>query len=330
MRIAKNDPTQESGEKAINRDAHIHVSYKTWDSLPGYEMKILLTGASGFIGYHIKQALIENAGIKNSVDELITPSHQQANFNRCVDAADWLPFLEGVDVVINSVGIITETKAQRFSRLHSEAPIALFKACEQSKVKRVIQISALGADKHAFTAYQSSKLAADNALRQSTLSWSILRPSLVYGEFGKSLAMFKRIASFPVIPLPDAGKQYIQPVHISDVVATVIKILSRVEAFHQTVLNKNCQTLDIVGPQAITMAEYLQAIRASLGKTKAKIIPIPYSLALLAARLAHHVFPIMHPDNLRMLQQGNTADVAPLIALLGRPPLTLEEGLKQT
>ncbi|MEE9304582.1 MAG: NAD-dependent epimerase/dehydratase family protein [Thiotrichaceae bacterium] len=288
-------------------------------------MKILLTGASGFIGHHIKQALRTI-----SAYELITPSHQEVNFNTCVTSEDWLPLLEDIEVVINSVGIITETRHQRFSRLHSQAPIDLFQACEQSNVKHVIQISALGADKNAFTPYQKSKLAADNALRQSTLSWSILRPSLVYGESGKSLAMFKRLASLPLIPLPDAGKQYIQPVHVSDLVATVMRCL------HQTSDGRDSpthhQTIDVVGLNAMTLADYLQAIRVSAGKTPAKIIPIPYSLAMRAARIVRYVFPafsMMHPDNLRMLQQGNTADVAPLTTFLGRPPLSLEEGLKR-
>ena len=109
-------------------------------------MKILLTGASGFIGRHIKQALN-----KHEEYELITPSHHDADFNINVTASDWLPILKRVDVVINAVGIITETKCQLFSNLHSKALIALFQACEQSHLIRVIQMSALGADKNNFT-----------------------------------------------------------------------------------------------------------------------------------------------------------------------------------
>ncbi len=283
-------------------------------------MKILLTGASGFIGRHIKQALNEYREY-----ELITPSHHDADFSINVTASHWLPLLKGVDVVINSVGIITETKHQSFSNLHSKAPIALFQACEKSHVKRVIQISALGADEHAFTPYQASKLVADNVLRELSLSAFVLRPSLVYGQGGASLAMFKCLASLPVIALPDAGNQRIQPVHISDLVATVEHCL-----LADCYSLKTCKTIDIVGPSAITLAEYLSAIRAALQeseKSKARIIPIPAKYVLFAAQLAHYLIPILHPDNLRMLQQGNTADVTPLIEFLGRSPLAVNDGL---
>ena len=274
-------------------------------------MKILLTGANGFIGHHIKQAFEEE-------HELITPSHQEADFNTAIKIEDWLPLLKDVDVVINSVGIIAEIKGQSFTRLHSDTPIALFQACAKSDVKRVIQISALGADENAFTPYQTSKLAADNVLKDLSLLSFILRPSLVYGEGGTSLAMFKRLAIFPILSLPDGGKQEIQPVHVSDLVTTI----------KQCLLAENSQIIDVVGPHAITLAEYIQAIRNSKGKPKAKIISIPMKLVMLSAQLGRYLIPMMHPDNLRMLQQGNTADVAPLIAFIGKPPLAVDEAMK--
>ena len=276
-------------------------------------MKILLTGGSGFIGHHIKQALLKLGY------ELITPSHQEADFNTFSTAIQWLPLVKDIDVVINSVGIIVENKQQSFAQLHTHAPRALFQACAQAGVKQVIQISALGADKDAFTPYQKSKFSADNSLRDLPLRWSILRPSLVYGEGGASLALFTRLAKLPIIALPDGGKQRVQPVHISDLVAAVIQSLQA----------KDSQTIDIVGSDAITLADYIQAIRASLGKERLHIIPIPSTLMLAVAQLGKYIIPIMHPDNLRMLQQGNCADATPLTALLGRSPLSIDAGLKQ-
>ena len=216
------------------------------------------------------------------------------------------------------MGIISESNTQHFKEIHSDTPIALFQACTQSKVKRIIQISALGADSRAFTPYQLSKLAADNVLRKLPISWFILRPSLVYGKGGASLALFKRLAKLPIIPLPDAGKQKIQPIYIDDLVATVIQCL------HAT---NNQQTIDVVGAKAISLADYLQAIRASQNKPKAIIVNIPSTFLLPLSNLGKQLFPLMHPDNLRMLQQGNTADVKPLVHFLGRKPLDINTAM---
>lgn len=276
-------------------------------------MKILLTGANGFIGHHIKKTL-------EAEHQLITPSHQEIDFNTATNPEDWMPLLNGVDVVINSVGIIAEVKGQSFSHLHQDAPIALFKACEQSSVKRVIQISALGADENAFTPYQATKYAAEKALKKHDLKSFVLRPSLVYGEGAASFKMFKFLASLPIMTLPDGGKQKVQPVHVSDLVATV----------KQCLIASDSQTIDVVGPQAMTLVDYIQAIRSSLGKKKrALVIPIPMKLIMLSAQLGRFIIPMMHPDNMRMLQHGNTADMTPLVNFIGRKPLTVEATLNQ-
>lgn len=278
-------------------------------------MKILLTGASGFIGGHLKTAL------KQSGHEVIACSRQSGcDFNKMLSPADWLPHLKGVDAVINAVGIIVETKQQQFDTLHTKAPVALFQACEQMAIKRVIQVSALGVDDEASTPYQLSKKAADDYLRKTTLDWFILRPSLVYGEGGASMAMFKQLSSLPVIPLVGDGQYQVQPVHISDVVATVMQCLPA-DAVPQ-------QTLDVVGAYPLSFADWLQTIRRTGGRKNAMLLKTPFSLMLALAGFGKYIVPMMSPDNLRMLQAGNTSDVSALTKFLGRPPLTAEEGLQ--
>lgn len=274
-------------------------------------MKILLTGASGFIGGHIQQAL-EQVGHK------VVPisRHHGFDFTQMLTPEDWLPHTKGMDAVINSVGIIAETRGQTFDALHHRAPAALFRACVMTGVPRAIQISALGADEQAFTPYQLSKKAADDALRNLPLEWFVLRPSLVYGEGGKSSALFRSMANIPVIPLVGNGGQRIQPVHVSDVVATVLQCLQVASARH---------ILDVVGPSPLTFVEWLQAIRLKSGRKAALTLPIPFPLVMATAHLGKLVVPTLHPDNLRMLQHGNTADVQPLADFLGRLPLSIEE-----
>jgi len=276
-------------------------------------MKVLLTGANGFIGRNIAVALT-NAGhhVKPvSRSHGIDFCHMQAE-------ADWLPHLEGVDAVINSVGIIGESGSQRFEPLHTLAPAALFRACSQAGIRRALQISALGADETAFSTYHLSKRAADDCLRSLELDWFVLRPSLIYGRGGKSADLFMRVAALPLIPVIGDGRQELQPVHISDVVATVMQSLTSSETR---------QTLDIVGNETVTFAEWLQWMRRAQGLPRGRLLHVPLPLAMAFARLGRHFNPMLQPENLRMLQTGYWADVQRLEQFLGRMPLPVEPRL---
>lgn len=276
-------------------------------------MNILLTGASGFIGRNLAAALmlaghqLKFASRRNGID-----------FCEMLSASDWLPQLQGIDAVINCVGIIGERGAQRFDVLHTRAPIALFQACCQVGVSRVLQISALGADHSAFSAYHLSKRAADDYLRSLPLDWFVLRPSLIYGSGGKSAKLFMRLAALPLIPVIGDGQQALQPVHISDVVATVVRCLDCAETR---------QTLDILGPETFSFAEWLQQMRLAQGLPRAGLLRIPYRAALACTYLARYCNPMMQPENLRMLQHGYRADCAPLARFLGHTPKPAEASL---
>jgi uncharacterized protein YbjT (DUF2867 family) len=276
-------------------------------------MNILLTGASGFIGSNIATAL-DKAGHR------VKPISRRhgIDFSRLQNPDDWLPHLEGIDAVINSVGIIGESGDQRFDALHHRAPAALFRACRQTGLRRALQISALGADETAFSAYHLSKRAADDCLRGLDLDWFVLRPSLIYGRGGKSAALFMRLASLPMIPVIGDGRQDLQPVHISDVVATVLTCLTSTESR---------KTLDIVGDETFTFAEWLQTMRHALSLPRARELRIPFALAMAGAYLGRYLNPILQPENLRMLKKGYWADVQPLARFLGRMPLRVEPAL---
>ncbi len=276
-------------------------------------MNILLTGASGFIGRNITAAL-------TTAGHRVTPVSRRhgIDFSAMTTPSHWLPHLEHIDAVINCVGIIGETGKQRFEPLHTQAPSALFRACEQEGVRRVVQISALGADGTAFSAYHLSKRAADDVLRSLDLDWFVLRPSLIYGKDGGSAELFMRLARLPMIPVIGDGLQKIQPVHISDVVATVMRSLTSRETK---------RTLDILGTETVTFTEWLQWMRQAQGLPPAPVFHVPFRLALLLAQAARHFSPMLQPENLRMLQTGYRADVQPLVDFLGRKPLAIDPTL---
>ncbi|BCB26684.1 hypothetical protein SKTS_15700 [Sulfurimicrobium lacus] len=277
-------------------------------------MRILLTGASGFLGRHILSAL-QQAG-----HEVRAVSRRTgADFNALRTPEDWLPELAGMDAVINCVGIIAESASQRFASLHVEAPVALFRACARSPVRRVIQISALGADDMASSPYHLSKRAADEALRGLALDWFVLRPSLVVGAGGRSTAWFRRMANLPLLVLPGSGEQAIQPIHVGDVAATVLKCLEPGAPSRLT--------LDLVGPEAMTFRRLLLLLRQDSRPNASLVwqIPLPWLMAI--SYLAAPFQLLLSPDNLHMLQRGNTADVAPLAQFLGRMPMSMENDL---
>jgi uncharacterized protein YbjT (DUF2867 family) len=138
---------------------------------------------------------------------------------------DWLPRLQGVDVVINAIGILRDTRTATFQAVHEDAPIALFRACVQARVMKVVQISALGADAQAVSRYHLSKKRADDALAELPIPWVIVQPSLVFGMDGRSAALCLALAALPVIPLPGDGGQCVQPVHIDDLTAAIVALV---------------------------------------------------------------------------------------------------------
>lgn len=280
---------------------------------------IFITGATGFIGQRLADALVRDG--HEVVCAVRDPQHRHdarfhyvvVDFTLDVDAADWLARLSGIDVVINAVGILREHGSQTFAAIHSRTPRALFTACMQAGVKRVVQISALGADEDAVSNYHLSKKEADDYLAGLPLQSVIVQPSLIYGPGGTSARLFTTLASLPLIMLPGQGRQQVQPVHIDDLVAAV---RSLVECDIPPATR-----LPVVGPEPITMRVFIAALREAMGAGSARFLPIPIGLVRIAAK-AGKLLPgaLLDPETLAMLERGNTGDAGPLTALLGRPP----------
>jgi uncharacterized protein YbjT (DUF2867 family) len=278
-------------------------------------MRVLLTGASGFIGQRLGAALRrqghEVVCAARHPPQTACTSSVVVDFTRDIRAEDWLPRLAGIDVVINAAGILRETRGQTFESIHVLAPVALFTACATAGVRRVIQISALGADASARSGYHLSKRRADEALAKLPLEWVIVQPSLVYGAGGTSARMFTALATAPLIPLPGRGEQRIQPLHIDDLIDGILALLRGD--------GPSRSRIPFVGPEALTFEAFLAQLRGALGLPPPRFVRIPLTLVRLAAQVGRRLrSSLLEPETLDMLVRGNTDDPAPLRRLLGR------------
>jgi uncharacterized protein YbjT (DUF2867 family) len=149
-------------------------------------MNVLLLGADGFLGRHLQIAL-ETAGhrARRGVHRPVRRADEIAvDYARDVDPGAWRGRLTGFDAVINTVGILRDCRGRGFDAIRDQAPRALFAACREAGVRRVIQVSALGADAGAASRFHLSKRAADDFLATLNLEWVIVQPAFVYGLDG--------------------------------------------------------------------------------------------------------------------------------------------------
>jgi len=294
-------------------------------------VRVLLTGANGFVGRYLLAALIQ-AGHEvvpavrrpNETDRLLPrPASIRVDFNRATDSKDWALHLAGIDAVINCAGILQGRPGQSIDAIHARAPIALFQACEAAGVRRVIQISAISAEPGAGTGYATTKHAADTYLARTGLDWVILRPSLVYAQGAHGgTALFRAIAALPfVTPLPGDGRQQFQPIHMDDLTGAIVRILADPKVRHVTI--------DPVGPEPITLRQLFADLRQWLGFRPVPAIPIPMFLMRLAARAGDVVGGSLNTTAIRQVDFGNTGPVEPFIAATGIRPRGWKAGLNQ-
>jgi uncharacterized protein YbjT (DUF2867 family) len=288
-------------------------------------MNILLTGAGGLIARALADKLLGEGHcltclVRPGAARQVLGAHPQRlrlvelDFASAGHASVWLPLLTNIQLVINTVGIFREHGDQTFARVHLHAPVALFEACLRAGVKRVIQLSALGADETAGTAFLLSKKAADDYLLGLPLNSVVVQPSLVYAGYGPSAALFNRMAILPLWLMPEGDGPWLQPVHREDVVQGLLALVEDPVSHQGRIV--------FAGPQTVTLLQYLQALRRQLGGTgTAWLVRLPRKLFLGLAALAGK-FPgsLVTGESAQMLMHGNTGDASAFQALLGHAP----------
>lgn len=202
-------------------------------------------------------------------------------------------------IVINLVGILYETKKQKFNTLHYEVPQKIAKLCVKHKIKRLIHISASGVDHDVLSNYARSKFAGENVVLETFSNSTIIRPNVMFGEGDNFLNKFKFLSSFsPIVPLVNARTKF-QPVYVGDVARLVVKILTRPEP---SVIG---EVLEVAGPKVLTLEAIVRLVLTTL-KRRRLTLNMPLWLAKLQATVLEKLpQPLLTRDQITLLQRDH-------------------------
>jgi uncharacterized protein YbjT (DUF2867 family) len=248
-------------------------------------VRILLIGATGLIGSAVAARLASAGhavvGLGRSGGSvargLPLAGWIDLDLRQAHTSEAWLPHLHGIEAVVNCAGALQDSGRDSTGAVHRNAPAALWKACEQAGVRRVVHFSAMGVDRGGLTDFSRSKGEGDAALAASALDWVILRPSVVVGRsaYGGS-ALFRGLAALPLLPrTPEAGPLDI--VQLDDVAETVARLLAPGAASRVA--------LELAGPDRLTFEQVVAHYRAWLGWRPARLVSMPGWAMGLAYRL---------------------------------------------
>lgn len=288
-------------------------------------MRILLIGGTGLIGsaIHARLSAEGHECVLVSRHPAAAPDthHITLDIARTTDASKWKDILAGVDAVINAAGAL---QGQDMQGVHVGGSAALYAACESAGVSRVILFSAIGSNRDARTDFSRTKRDGEAVLMARDLDWVVLRPSVVVGRpaYGGS-ALLRGLASLPILPvMPDTAA--IQPVHLDDVMDTVVFFLqpgapSRI-------------ALDLAGPRRIAFSDAVALFRSWLRWRPAYRLHLSSWAASAAyragdvAQLLGWATPINSTAQAEM-RRGATGDPEPWHRVTGVTPRDLEVAL---
>jgi len=275
-------------------------------------MNVLVVGGSGFIGTHLCEELTDRGhdvtALSRSPGDADFPDGVRTATGDVTDYESIEGAFDGQDATINLVALSPLFKPkggdEMHDRIHRGGTENCVQAAEEHGVERFVQMSALGADPDGPTHYIRSKGRAEEAVRDSSLDWAIIRPSVVFGEGGEFVPFTKKLKGMfapglPIYPLPGGGqKTRFEPVWVGDLVPMLADALTEDEHSHET--------YEIGGPEVLTLREVTEAVYEA-ADTSVSILPLPMALAGVGLKTLDVVpgFP-MGADQYRSLNFDNT------------------------
>jgi NADH dehydrogenase len=286
-------------------------------------------GGTGFIGRYVVERLADR-GARILVTSRSPQSHgkhlqplgsvgqiviQRADLN---SEAALRHAVAGASGVINLIGILSETRRQKFAEVHGALPGRIAAAASAEGVPRLVHISAIGADLASPSTYARSKAEGELRVREAFPGATILRPSVVIGPEDGFFNRFAALARvLPALPLIGGGKTRFQPVYVGDVAQAVVAALQR----------DDCpgQTYELGGPQTYAFEELMRYMLQVLGRRRL-LINVPFRLARLQGRFLELLpEPPLTRDQVELLKHDNVVTPGlPGLEALGIIPTPIE------
>jgi nucleoside-diphosphate-sugar epimerase len=312
-------------------------------------MKVLVTGATGFVGGHLTEALRRRGDEVTALARSASKAAALAPLGVRVvpgdlhDRAALQRAAEGQDVVYHVAGVVAARSEADFMVANRDGTRNLVEALGQMGTGRLVLVSSMAAigptikgrplrgdeAPRPVTAYGRSKLAAEQAVTASALPWTIVRPPMVYGPRDQEVLKVFRLARFGVAPVLGDGSQELSAVHGGDLAEGLIAAGTTVAAAGRAYYA--CH------PEVFTGADMARAVGRAMGKSPAVIrIPATIGRGVLmlteaAARLTGHTTILTADKANEFFQPAWTADPGPLMRDTGwKAAHDLRSGLEET
>ena len=288
--------------------------------------EVLVTGGTGFLGRHVCRALITRGFLPRLLVRVGSEGRIPEDVRRAcrVTPGDVTnrEFVENAaqstKAIVHLAGIIREYPGRdiTFDTVHVEATRNAVLAARLWGIPRLVHVSALGAKAGGPGNYFDSKGKAEEIVRRSGLSWTIFRPSGIFGPGDQFISeLVRAVRRAPFLPVPGDGEFLLQPVFVGDVVKGIVDCLTGSGAERRA--------FDVGGPERFTYNELIDRIATAAQVRIRKVhIPVPRLRRSVRFLSRFEKFPLT-PDMLDVLLAGNTCDGGPYFSAFGLEPLPL-------
>ena len=231
--------------------------------------------------------------------------------------------IKNSDIVINLIGILYETRKQKFYNIHSSIPEAVAKICNESDVKKFIHVSAIGASENSKSLYQKSKYQGEIKALENFKNTVVVRPSVVCGTEDNFTNLFSKLSILPIIPVVGMNYKF-QPILVTDVADAIVQAIEA--------KGNEGKIYEIGGPKIISFGDMVKSILSTINK-KRFVVEMPMPLAKIQSTITDllPIPPILTRDQCEILSEADNIVSNSHLTLkdLDINPSDVEEAMKK-